>query len=111
MTEISRRSSLRFLLFFSSISLQFFAGFSEDSNSKDVTKVDAHSSSSSKKGSTILITCITIGAFAVTSIKNTGVNGSCASGRRLPAFVSGISNCINFIACDDEDSNLSLKFV
>lgn len=29
-----------------------------------MTKVDAHSSLSSKKGSTILITCITIGAFA-----------------------------------------------
>ncbi|KVH88519.1 hypothetical protein Ccrd_026628 [Cynara cardunculus var. scolymus] len=55
MTQIS----LRFLLLLSLISAQFFSGFSDDSNSKNGTKVDAHSSSS-RTGSIILIICIAL---------------------------------------------------
>ncbi|KAI3715631.1 hypothetical protein L6452_22617 [Arctium lappa] len=62
MTEISRWRSLRFLLLLLSlISVQFFSGFSDDSNSKNGTKVDAHSSSS-RTGSTILVICIVLAA-------------------------------------------------
>ncbi|GKA80721.1 hypothetical protein Tco_0787413 [Tanacetum coccineum] len=39
-------------------------GFSQDSNSRTVIKVDDPSSSSSKTGSTILIVCITLAAVA-----------------------------------------------
>ncbi|CAL5378010.1 unnamed protein product [Camellia sinensis] len=59
MTEISGGRSLRFLLLFSSITLQFIAGLSNDSSSsKNDTKSDKHAGSST--GSKIVIACLVI---------------------------------------------------
>ncbi|KAK9287559.1 hypothetical protein L1049_015980 [Liquidambar formosana] len=61
MTEFSRRRWLRFLLFFSSISLQFLSGFSDDSsNSKNGTKAESHSTSSISTGPRVVIICLVI---------------------------------------------------
>ncbi|EOX97028.1 Uncharacterized protein TCM_006148 [Theobroma cacao] len=46
MTEISRRRSLRFLLLFALVSLQFISGFSDDStSSKNSSKTKSNASS------------------------------------------------------------------
>ncbi|KAL7258024.1 hypothetical protein ACSBR1_004199 [Camellia fascicularis] len=68
MTEISRRRSIRFLLFFSSISLQFIAGLSNDSSSsKDGTKADKQAASSSGTGSKIIIICLVLASVGLLS--------------------------------------------
>ncbi|CAL5340783.1 hypothetical protein CsSME_00024953 [Camellia sinensis var. sinensis] len=68
MTEISRGRSIRFLLFFSSISLQFIAGLSNDSSSsKGGTKADKQAASSSGTGSKIIIICLVLAAVGFLS--------------------------------------------
>ncbi|XP_028108369.1 uncharacterized protein LOC114307168 isoform X1 [Camellia sinensis] len=71
MTEISRGRSIRFLLFFSSISLQFIAVFSglsnDSSSSKGGTKADKQAASSSGTGSKIIIICLVLAAVGFLS--------------------------------------------
>ncbi|KAL1831679.1 hypothetical protein ACET3Z_001330 [Daucus carota] len=58
MNEISCSSWLRFLLFFSSLSLQFISGFTGDSSSSNDGKKNATSSNSKGKG--VVIICVII---------------------------------------------------
>ncbi|XVE94205.1 hypothetical protein REPUB_Repub01dG0261800 [Reevesia pubescens] len=64
MTEISRSRSLRFLLFFASVSFQFFSGFSDDStSSKNSSKTKANGNTGTKVV-IILIGLVAVGLFS-----------------------------------------------
>ncbi|XP_057466119.1 uncharacterized protein LOC130755668 isoform X2 [Actinidia eriantha] len=68
MTEISGGRSLRFLLLFSSISLQFIAGLSNDlSSSTNATNTSKETGSSSGTGSKIVIICLVLVAVVLLS--------------------------------------------
>ncbi|XP_022748707.1 uncharacterized protein LOC111298210 [Durio zibethinus] len=66
MTEISRSRSLRFLLFFASVSLQFISGFSDDTtSSKNNTKTKSNGKSNSgTKVVIILLGLVAVGLFS-----------------------------------------------
>ncbi|XWS40409.1 hypothetical protein CRYUN_Cryun18bG0138600 [Craigia yunnanensis] len=65
MTEISRSRSLRFLLFFAFVSLQFISGFSDETGSKksSKTKSDANSNTGTKVV-IILLGLVAVGLFS-----------------------------------------------
>ncbi|CAA2988981.1 uncharacterized protein LOC111409819 [Olea europaea subsp. europaea] len=70
MTEISTDRSLRFLVLFCSIFLQFISGYSDDSSSPvNGTKTESHSPSRSggSTGSTVAITCLVLVAVVLLS--------------------------------------------
>ncbi|XP_017971517.1 PREDICTED: uncharacterized protein LOC18607129 [Theobroma cacao] len=66
MTEISRRRSLRFLLLFALVSLQFISGFSDDStSSKNSSKTKSNASSyTGTKVVLILLGVVAVGLFS-----------------------------------------------
>ncbi|XP_008775560.1 uncharacterized protein LOC103695893 [Phoenix dactylifera] len=66
--DVRGRSYRRFLLLVA-IHLQFISGLGDDpSTSKDATKADAHSNSSSKTGREILYICLGVAGFVIFSI-------------------------------------------
>lgn len=64
--EASSRRSLQILLLFSSISLQFFSGLSDDSSSSK-KKVDSHATSHSSTGTKVVIICLALVAVGLFS--------------------------------------------
>ncbi|XWS67459.1 hypothetical protein CRYUN_Cryun04dG0008300 [Craigia yunnanensis] len=66
MTEISRSRSLRFLMFFVSVSLQFISGFSDDStSSKNSSKTKSNANSNTRaKVVIILVGLVAVGLFS-----------------------------------------------
>ncbi|KAJ4717532.1 putative Transmembrane protein [Melia azedarach] len=61
MNEIWRRRSLRFLLLFSSISLQFISAFANDSSSSEKGKQsEAHPGSKSNTGAKVVIILLAV---------------------------------------------------
>ncbi|KAL6328768.1 hypothetical protein AAG906_003785 [Vitis piasezkii] len=66
MMEASSRRSLQILLLFSSISLQFFSGLSDDSSSSK-KKVDSHATSHSSTGTKVVIICLALVAVGLFS--------------------------------------------
>ncbi|XAR56290.1 hypothetical protein NMG60_11036716 [Bertholletia excelsa] len=67
MTKISGGRSLRLLLLFSAVSLQFIAVLSNDSSTKNEKKVANQAGSSGGIGSKILVGCIVIVVVATLS--------------------------------------------
>lgn len=68
MRQISTRRLLRFLVLFTSISLQFISGTSNDSSgSKNGTKTDGQSIKHGSTGSSVAIICLVIVAIVLLS--------------------------------------------
>ncbi|MFQ6648865.1 hypothetical protein Gotur_020856 [Gossypium turneri] len=70
MTEVSRRRTLRLLLLFASVSLQFISGFSGDSTSS--ISLNSKSNANSKHGTKvviILIVLVAVGLFSFFLLK------------------------------------------
>ncbi|OMO92294.1 hypothetical protein COLO4_17708 [Corchorus olitorius] len=66
MTEISRSRSLRFLLFFASVSIQFISGISDDStSSKNSSKTKSNASSNT--GTKVVLILLGLAALGLIS--------------------------------------------